>query len=120
MENEESAHPKEHKWLQPKVAAIAGLIAANALFLMTWVGPIALQPNYSHARFNLYTIVFILVGIVAVALVYREKARNDDRSPVLLVVVSASVVLAGTLAAIVLEGFLGYFIQSLWHRIAHS
>jgi hypothetical protein len=100
--------------------SISGLIAANALFLMMWVLPIAQQPNYSHTRLEAYAIVFALVEMVALVLVYRGKAKADGRSSLLLLVMSISVVLAGTVAAAVLEGLIGYFIWALWHRIAHS
>ncbi len=87
---------------------------------MTWVLPIAQQPHYSHARFDGYFIVFALLEIVAVVLVYRVRMKADDSSPVMLLVTSVSVVLAGTVVAIVMEGLLSYLIWSLWHRIPHS
>jgi hypothetical protein len=111
---------KEHGWARSRVAAISVLIAVDALFLMTWVLPIAQQPHYSHARFDGYFIVFVFLEIVAVALVYRVKMKADDASPLMLLVTSVSVVLAGTVVAIVIEGLLSYLIWSLWHRIVHS
>ncbi len=104
----------EGGWERWRVVAISVLIAANALFLMTWAAPIAQQPHYSHARFDGYFIVFVLLEIAAVVLVYRAKMKANDSSPLMLLVASVSVVLAGTVVAIVMEGFLIYIIWNLW------
>lgn len=110
----------EGVWERWRAVAIAALIAANALFLMSWVAPIAQQRHYSHVRFDEYLIVFVLLEIAAVSLVYRAKMKVDDSSPLILLVTSVSLVIAGTVIAIVIEGFLVYITWDLWHRIAHS
>ena len=108
----ETRRERRISWRQLRVVAVSLLIALNALYLMTWVAPIALQPNYSHTRFIGYAILFALVEIVSVVLVYKGKAMVDDRSPVLVLVESVVLVLAGTVFAAALEGSFGYFILS--------
>jgi hypothetical protein len=46
--------------------------------------------------------------------------KSDDSSRLMLLVTSATVVLAGTVVAIVIEGVLVYVVWHLWHRIVHS